>query len=150
MKTEHLKKIYDLLVDKLPEVLPELEPKKQGNKYYMKCPKCNEKTAYYYSGNKLIFCNRQSKCELGRSRGVSLWDYLAAREGWKDNKEIMQGLAAYAGYDLPKLSAKEIDRLNAERLQFKINEDAFMLFRSWFMFRPEAEEAKNYLKGRGQ
>lgn len=149
MKTEHLKKIYDLLVDKLPEVLPELEPKKQGNKYYMKCPKCNEKTAYYYLGNKLIFCNRQSKCELGRSRGVSLWDYLAAREGWKDNKETMQGLAAYAGYDLPKLSDEEIERLNAERLQFKLNEDAFMLFRSWFMFSPEAEEAKNYLKGRG-
>lgn len=142
---EHLTKIYDLLNDKLSEIIPELNPKKSGGKHYLKCSKCEDKSAFYYPNSRLIMCNHRTSCGLK----ISLWDYLAEREGWKDNGEALRGLATLAGYSLPPQSPEQIERQNVRRLESQQREAAFLMFRCWFDFEPEAMSAREYLKGRG-
>ena len=145
---DHIKTIYDLISEKLNDVIPELSPKRRGGKYYLTCPECHEETAYYYADNKFIFCNRKNNCGLGQGRGVSLWDYLAGRDGWKDNREALKGMAAFAGYNLPELTPEHTEKIDKAQRNARLNEEVFLLFRSWFE-RPEAAPCREYLKGRG-
>lgn len=144
--SNHIEKIFELIADRLPEIVPELNPKAAGHKYYLTCPDCKENSGFYYKNNpKYIGCSRQNKC----GKSTNLWDFLAVRESWTGTREITRGLAALVGYSLPELSPATVERIERENEETRTREFAFMLFRSWFNSNPLAKETRDYLAGRG-
>ena len=50
--------------------LSELEPRKTGQAYMLKCPQCDKKRAFIYEGGRAITCNRRNECGYSST----LWD----------------------------------------------------------------------------
>ena len=48
---------------------------------------------------------------------ISIWDYIANREGLRDNQKILQRLAELAGVNLPELSSEVLVEIEAKRKQ---------------------------------
>lgn len=145
--SEHLTKIYDLILDRLPEIVPELKPRPVGRRYGLICPECRKAEAYIYRNSHYIKCNRQNNCTLS-SKPVTLWDYLQTREGWPQS-ETLRNLAGLVGYALPELPPEIVERMAQDKAESQARENVFTLFRAWYLFEPGADRVKDYLKNRG-
>ena len=56
--------LLDAIYERLDVItaLPELEPRKTGQAYMLKCPLCDKKRAFIYEGGHVITCNRRNDC----------------------------------------------------------------------------------------
>ena len=64
--------LLDTIYERLDvlSALPELEPKRTGLAYTLKCPNCDKKRAFIYEGGHVITCNRRNECGYSST----LWD----------------------------------------------------------------------------
>jgi replicative DNA helicase len=125
--------------------LPELEPKRTGLAYTLKCPLCDKKRAFIYEGGHLITCNRRNDCGYSST----LWDYVANKDNLTSSQETLQALASLAGYVLPTtLSTDALEALKRSEVQQTRLETAQGLLTSR-MFTDEAKKEQAYLTERG-
>ena len=125
--------------------LPELEPRKTGQAYMLKCPLCDKKRAFIYEGGHVITCNRRNDCGYSST----LWDYVAKRDSLTTSQETLQALAKLSGYTLPNtLSSDALEALKRSEVQQTRLETAQSLLTSR-MFTDEAKKEREYLSKRG-
>lgn len=145
---EHKEKIFELAADRLPEILPELEPKLSSSKtsYTLLCPSCKRREAFYYKNNHFISCPRQNKCGYS----VSLLDYLQARDSWPvDFMTMLRNLADMLNYSLPSLSPEAVEKINDYHSACRDRQSLFNVCRASYMFSDGSAPLKEYLKSRG-
>ena len=139
--------LLDAIYDRLDviDALPELEPRKTGQAYMLKCPLCDKKKAFIYEGGHVITCNRRNDCGYSST----LWDYVAKRDNLTTSQETLQALAKLSGYTLPNtLSSDALEALKRSELQQTRLETAQGLLTS-YMFTDEAKKEREYLSNRG-
>lgn len=125
--------------------LPELEPKRTGLAYTLKCPLCDMKRAFIYEGGRAITCNRRNDCGYSST----LWDYLANKDGHTTAQETLQALASLAGYTLPTtLSSDALEALKRSEIQQTRLETAQGLLTSR-LSSDDAKKERAYLSERG-
>jgi len=125
--------------------LPELEPRRTGQAYTLKCPLCDKKRAFIYSGGHVITCNRRNDCGYSST----LWDYVAKKDNLTTSQETLQALASLAGYTLPtSLSSDALEAIKRSEVQQTRLETAQGLLTSR-MFTDEAKKEREYLSNRG-
>jgi DNA primase len=134
--------IYERL--DIQSALPELEPKRTGLAYTLKCPQCEKKRAFIYESGHVITCNRRNDCGYSSS----LWDYVATRNNLTTPQQILQALSELAGYTLPPLSEDAMEALKSSQIQQTRLETAQALLTSR-LFSTEAKKERDYLNGRG-
>lgn len=135
--------IYELL--DVPSALPELEPKRTGLAFTLKCPLCDKKRAFIYEGGHVITCNRRNECGYSST----LWDYVATRDKLTSSQETLQALARLAGYTLPSsLSTDALEALKRSQLQQTRLETAQALLTSR-IFTDDGKKELDYLHKRG-
>jgi replicative DNA helicase len=138
-----LDEIYQRL--DIASALPELEPKRTGLAFTLKCPLCEKKRAFIYEGGHLITCNRRNDCGYSST----LWDYVANKEGHTSPQQTLQALASLAGYVLPTtLSTDALEALKRSEVQQTRLETAQALLASR-MFTDNGKKELAYLKTRG-
>ena len=139
--------LLDTIYERLDvlSALPELEPKRTGLAYTLKCPNCDKKRAFIYEGGHVITCNRRNECGYSST----LWDYVAARDSLTTSQETLQALAELAGYNLPtSLSNDALEGLKRSQVQQTRLETAQALLTSR-MFTAESKKERDYLYERG-
>jgi len=105
--------------------LADLKPQDKGGYYLLTCPKCGGREAYIYkAGAPRLVCNRRDKCGLNQS----LWDYIQGAKGL-DNRETLQELARFSGFELPALGPDALERIERARAQVNAWETALEYFR---------------------
>ena len=120
--------------------LPELEPKRTGLAYTLKCPACDKKRAFIYEGGRVIACNRRNECGYFST----LWDYIEKKDSLTTSQETLQALAKLAGYTLPStLSSDALEALKRSQLQQTRLETAQGLLTAR-MFTDEAKKEREY------
>jgi replicative DNA helicase len=135
--------IYELF--DVPSALPELEPKRTGLAFTLKCPLCDKKRAFIYEGGHVITCNRRNECGYSST----LWDYVATRDKLTSSQETLQALARLAGYTLPSsLSTDALEALKRSQLQQTRLETAQALLTSR-IFTDDGKKEREYLHKRG-
>lgn len=138
-----LDEIYQRL--DITSALAELEPKRTGLAYMLKCPLCEKKRAFIYEGGHLITCNRRNDCGYSST----LWDYVANKEGHTSPQQTLQALASLAGYTLPStLSSDALEALKRSEIQQTRLETAQALLTS-YMFTNNGKKEREYLASRG-
>jgi len=129
----------------ITSALPELEPKRTGQAFTLKCPLCDKKKAFIYEGGHVITCNRSNKCQYSST----LWDYVANRDSLTTSQETLQALAKLAGYILPTtLSSDALEAIKRSQLSQSKLETAQGLLTTR-LFTDEAKKEREYLSGRG-
>ncbi len=125
--------------------LPELEPKRTGLAYTLKCPLCDKKRAFIYEGGRVITCNRRNDCGYSST----LWDYIATKDGHTTAQETLQALASLAGYVLPStLSSDALEALKRSQVQQTRLETAQGLLTT-YLSSDNAKKELEYLHNRG-
>jgi DNA primase catalytic core len=125
--------------------LPELEPKRTGQAFTLKCPQCDKKRAFIYEGGHVITCNRRNECGYS----ATLWDYVATRDNLTSSQETLQALAKLAGYTLPTtLSNDALAALKRSQEQQSLLETAQAVLTTR-MFTDNSKKEREYLYGRG-
>jgi len=139
--------LLDAIYDRLDVMtaLSELEPRKTGQAYTLKCPLCYKKKAFIYEGGHVITCNRRNDCGYSST----LWDYVAKRDSLTTSQDTLQALARLSGYTLPStLSSDALEALKRSEVQQTRLETAQGLLTSR-MFTDEAKKEREYLSKRG-
>ena len=127
--------------------LPELEPKKRGKYYQLLCPACQDKTksGYIYEGGRYIGCNRQNNC----GQSITVWDYIAKRDGHQTAGETLQALARLAGYELPQTLDKDaLEAVKRSQAHASTIEAAQSIF-TRRLFSADGKKELDYLHKRG-
>jgi replicative DNA helicase len=125
--------------------LSELEPRKTGQAYMLKCPQCDKKRAFIYEGGRAITCNRRNECGYSST----LWDYLANKDGHTTAQETLQALAKLSGYTLPStLSSDALEALKRSQVQQTRLETAQGLLTT-YLSSDNAKNEREYLHNRG-
>ena len=125
--------------------LSELEPRKTGQAYMLKCPQCDKKRAFIYKGGRAITCNRRNECGYSST----LWDYLANKDGHTTAQETLQALAKLSGYTLPStLSSDALEALKLSQVQQTRLETAQGLLTT-YLSSDNGKKEREYLHNRG-
>ena len=125
--------------------LPELEPKRTGLAYNLKCPACDKKRAFIYEGGRVIACNRRNECGYSST----LWDYIEKKDSLTTSQETLQALAKLSGYVLPTtLSSDALEALKRSQLQQTRLETAQAILTSR-LASDDAKKEREYLHKRG-
>ena len=125
--------------------LSELEPRKTGQAYMLKCPQCDKKRAFIYEGGRAITCNRRNECGYSST----LWDYLANKDGHTTAQETLQALAKLSGYTLPStLSSVALEALKLSQVQQTRLETAQGLLTT-YLSSDNGKKEREYLHNRG-
>lgn len=125
--------------------LPELEPRKTGQAFTLKCPQCDKKRAFIYEGGHVITCNRRNECGYSST----LWDYVASRDSLTSSQETLQALAKLAGYVLPStLSSDALEALKRSQLSQTRLETAQGLLTA-YLSSDNGKKEREYLHKRG-
>ena len=125
--------------------LPELEPRRTGLAYTLKCPACDKKRAFIYEGGHVITCNRRNECGYSST----LWDYIEKKDSLTTSQETLQALAKLSGYVLPTtLSSDALEALKRSQLQQTRLETAQAILTSR-LASDDAKKEREYLHKRG-
>jgi hypothetical protein len=125
--------------------LSELEPRKTGQAYTLKCPQCDKKRAFIYEGGRAITCNRRNECGYSST----LWDYIANKDGHTTAQETLQALAKLSGYTLPStLSSDALEALKRSQVQQTRLETAQGLLTT-YLSSDNGKKEREYLHNRG-
>lgn len=125
--------------------LPELEPKRTGLAYTLKCPACDKKRAFIYKGGRVIACNRRNECGYSST----LWDYIEKKDSLTTSQETLQALAKLAGYTLPStLSSDALEALKRSQVQQTRLETAQGLLTT-YLSSDNGKKEREYLHNRG-
>ena len=125
------------------DALPELNPKERGRYIYLKCPSCNQDTAYISQNGYYIYCNRKNKC--GYVQGIV--EYIAERDSIT-NEEAIKQLAELTNTQLPELSPEEKEKLQALKSKENLLKDILSIAKSGLWLRP-SKRIRDYLTERG-
>ncbi len=94
----------------LGALLPDLEPRDKGEYFELRCPSCQERSAFLYKGKSRIECNRKNNCAFD----TTIWSQLLERNGG-DKRKTLEELAQVSGVALPQDGKPEEVHLNARR-----------------------------------
>lgn len=138
MASELMTSIYQSLDREA--LLAELEPRRSGQAYALKCPQCGRREAYLYHDGTQIVCNRLNKCGYRQS----LWDYVSRRDG-TDAQGTLKTLARFAGVALPEHAGRRQERAISRQQALDVAVRAMQVC----LFSPEGEGTLAYLRARG-
>lgn len=138
MATELMTSIYQTLDREA--LLAELEPRRSGQVYVLKCPQCGRREAYLYHDGAQIVCNRLNKCGYRES----LWDYVSHRDG-TDARGTLSTLARLAGVALPERQSRRQEQAISRQQALDVAVRAMQ----FCLFSPEGERTLAYLRRRG-
>ncbi len=125
------------------DALPELNPKEHGRYIYLKCPSCNQDTAYISQNGYYIYCNRKNKC--GYVQGIV--EYIAERDSIT-NEETIKQLAELTNTQLPELSPEEKEKIQTLKSRENLLKDILSIAKSGLWLRP-SKRIRDYLTERG-
>ena len=119
--------------------------RKSGRSYAGLCPfHANTRTPAFY-----VFPETQTwHCFGACAEGGDLFSFMMKREGW-DFKEALKHLAGQAGVVLEERRPVDKEKKSAEKKQLDLLTAAADYFHMLLLYAPEAEQARQYVQGRG-
>ncbi len=125
------------------DLFKELEPQDRGNHLVMRCPSCGDKKLFLYKNSRKLICNHRDHCGFT----LSIWDYVQERDKLSQ-RETLEALAKYAGYDLPEASSERgrayINALGRQEIIAKA-----VRISQELLFKTEGKATLKYLRSRG-
>lgn len=131
-------------LDILDIVSEDVQLKKSGRHYMGFCPFHSNSRSPAFA----VFPESGTwKCFGACADGGDIFSYVMKKNGW-DFKEALTQLAARAGVTLEKLSPEQAQRKSIEEEQVDLLEAAADYFHQLYLHAPQAQIARDYIKGR--
>lgn len=131
-------------LDILDIVSENVQLKKSGRHYMGYCPFHNNTRSPAFA----VFPESGTwKCFGACADGGDIFSYVMKKNGW-DFKEALVQLAKRANVTLQEMTPQQKKRKSIEEEQVELLEAAADYFHQLFLYAPQAEHARNYIKGR--
>ena len=124
------------------DALPELNPKERGTYFSLKCPSCQQDSAFIYKQSNYIYCNRKNKCGYVQD----IIEFIAERDSIT-NEEVIKRLAELTNTQLPELSTEEKEIFHAQKIKDSLLVDILSIAKSGLWTQP-AKRIRDYLHER--
>lgn len=123
-------------------LLQELEPKDKGKYLELRCPSCEQRTAYIYHGGTTIKCNRANECRYSSS----LYEYTKNKKGYQRPLDVLRDIADYSRHRL-EITGFDEEKYQAKIAKENILEQALIYFKKSLQESPKALEYLSSKRG---